>query len=192
MKIAKSDNDYHIYPKQIIEVNAIPSGNLLDIGGGGEGVIAQIGHNRVTAVDQRQDEIDEAKSNAPEAKWVCADARKLDFNNNYFDNATAFFSGMYMTEEVQEDVFKEVSRLIVRGGKFWIWDAVISYEKGPFIIYLEIHIPNGKIINTGYGKRTVDRDRNPNDVIRLLNNAGFDSNIIEENEFCFSIQATKR
>ena len=192
MKVAKSNDDYHVYPKQIVSVNEIPSGNILDIGGGGEGIIAQIGLDRITAVDQRQSEIEEAKPNAPEANWLCADARNLDFDDEYFDNATSFFSGMYMTEEVLGDVFKEVSRLLVKDGSFWLWDAVISYGKGPFIIPLEIHIPNGKIIGTGYGKRTVDRNRISSNVINLLNEAGFTSTIIEENSYWYSIQAKKK
>ena len=82
---------------QKIEIESIPEGKIIDIGGGGEGIIAQIGKERVTAIDKFQREIDEAKHKAPEAIWVLADAKKLDFSDEHFDNATSFFSIMYMS-----------------------------------------------------------------------------------------------
>ncbi len=39
---------------QKIEIKSIPEGSIVDIGGGGEGIIAQIGRERVTAVDKFQ------------------------------------------------------------------------------------------------------------------------------------------
>ncbi|MHA1199878.1 MAG: hypothetical protein ACTSQF_11170 [Candidatus Heimdallarchaeaceae archaeon] len=49
-----------VTPYQQITIKEIPTGSIIDIGAGGEGVIAQIGGKRVTAIDKRQDEIDEA------------------------------------------------------------------------------------------------------------------------------------
>ena len=192
MKVAKSNEDYFVHPKQIIKISKIPSGNLLDVGGGGEGVIAQIGRSLITAVDLHQSEIDEAKPHAPDANWLCADASDLDFPDNHFDGATAFFSGMYMNDEVLKTVFKEVHRLIPEDEKFWIWDAVISYEIGPFIIPLEIHIPSGRIISTGYGKRTVENDRTASDVIKILTDIGFDSDIKNDEEIWYFIKASRK
>ena len=43
-----------ITPIQKIQLKDIPSGTIIDIGGGGEGFIAQLGGSRVTAIDRRQ------------------------------------------------------------------------------------------------------------------------------------------
>jgi 2-polyprenyl-3-methyl-5-hydroxy-6-metoxy-1,4-benzoquinol methylase len=59
-------------PQQEIIINEIPDGKIIDIGGGGEGIIAQIGGKNVTVIDRSQNEIDEAKDKAPDAKWVVA------------------------------------------------------------------------------------------------------------------------
>ena len=103
---------------QTIPIESIPEGSIVDIGGGGEGIIGQIGGKRVTAVDKFQNEIDEVKHKAPETTWVLADAKNLDFPDEHFNNATAFFSIMYMSNEDKKAVFKEVYRVIPSGGAF--------------------------------------------------------------------------
>ena len=44
----------------VVEINSDLKGSILDIGGGGEAVIGLIYGNRVTAIDNCQEEIDEA------------------------------------------------------------------------------------------------------------------------------------
>lgn len=46
-------NTNKITPYQEIIIDEIPSGSIIDIGAGGEGVIAQVGGKRVTAIDKR-------------------------------------------------------------------------------------------------------------------------------------------
>ncbi len=192
VKIAKDRHDYFEYPRQTVKVQKIPKGTIVDIGGGGEGIIAQIGKERVTAVDKLESEINEAKPHAPEAIWILANATNLEFPNAHFDNATAFFSGMYMTDPVLEKVFEEINRVIPKGGELWIWDAKISYEIGPFIIPIRIITPIGKEIQTAYGKRRVSSDRSIEQTRNLLSQAGFTTHTEKENEFWYFIKATKR
>jgi ubiquinone/menaquinone biosynthesis C-methylase UbiE len=191
VKIAKNRKDYYEYPRQTVKIQKIPNGTIIDIGGGGEGIIAQIGKEKVTAVDKLQSEIDEGKPNAPEAIWVHADATDLEFPDAYFDNATAFFSGMYMTDSVLEKVFEEIKRLIPKNGELWIWDAEISYEIGPFIIPIRIITPAGKEIRTAYGKRQVSSNRSVERTKYLLGRVGFTTHIESANDFWFFIKAKK-
>lgn len=51
-------------PKQRISIQDLPQGSTLDIGGGGEGVIAQIGGSNVIALDKFMSEIHEAREKA--------------------------------------------------------------------------------------------------------------------------------
>ena len=116
-----------------MRIDSIPEGLVIDIGGGGEGIIAQIGKDRITAIEKRQSEIDEAKPNAPTANWVLADATDLPYADEHFDNATTFFSGMYMTMETFEKICKEILRVLKkkmqREGVFREMKQRRSYEK---------------------------------------------------------------
>ncbi len=47
-------------PKQRLVMQEIPRGRVIDIGGGGEGVIAQLGGAAVVAIDKLVSEINEA------------------------------------------------------------------------------------------------------------------------------------
>lgn len=81
-----------------IEIKEKLDGSILDIGGGGEAVIGQIYKDRVTAIDNRQEELDEAPDCCIKQLM---DATELLFPDNSFDNVTFFYTLMYMTEETQ-------------------------------------------------------------------------------------------
>ena len=172
-----------------IMIETIPTGSVVDIGGGGEGVIAQIGKEKITVIEKRQDEIDEAKSKSPTSEWVLADATSLDFDSGNFDNATAFFSGMYMTLETFDNVCKEVYRVLKNKGEFWIWDAKIAESKGLFIIRLSITLPNGKKVRTGYGSGI--KTRSLTEIEQSLRNANFQIEVISNYKKWFFLKAKK-
>ena len=174
---------------QKIAIDSIPKGSIIDIGGGGAGIIAQIGKERVTSIDKNQREIDEAKHKAPEATWVLADAKNLDFSDEQFDNATAFFSIMYMSNEDKKEVFKETYKVISQEGELWIWDAPISKEKGAFLIKIKVIFPDKTVVRTGYGVlskiQTVDVTK------KMLEDVGFRVEIIESNRQWYFLKAKK-
>ena len=175
---------------QKIILDSIPDGSVIDIGGGGEGIIAQIGNERITAVDKNQSEIDEAKPNAPRANWILADATALSYSDEYFDNATAFFSGMYMSLETFEKVCRETYRVLKNNGEFWIWDAIISNDKDLFLIRLHITLPNCKEIKTGYG--TSVKHRGTIEIKQKLVDAKFHIEMMENHGKWFFIKAIKK
>ena len=181
---------YFFIRPQKISIESIPDGSVIDIGGGGEGVIAQIGNERITAVDKHQSEIDEAKPNAPKANWILADATVLSYSDDYFDNATAFFSGMYMSMETFELVCNEVYRVLKNKGEFWIWDASISDNQNLFLIRLQITLPNGKKIKTGYGTRR--KNQNIPEITQRLIEAKFHIELTENHGKWFFIKAIKK
>jgi len=174
---------------QRIEIKSIPEKSVIDIGGGGEGIIARIGKERITAVDKYQSEIDEAKPKAPEAKWIVADARNLDFPEEYFDNATAFFSLMYMSNEDKKDVIKEVSRVLKTGGEFWVWDTSIKKAEGVFLIKIKVILPDNNIVKTAYGVSS--KQQTLVDIKRMLENTGFKVEIIEDKKKWYFLKAIK-
>ena len=174
---------------QNIFIDTIPNGSVIDIGGGGEGIIAQIGKENITVIEKRQDEIDEARSKSPTSKWILADATSLKYNNGSFDNATAFFSGMYMSIETFEEVCKEVHRVLKNNGQFWIWDAKISENKELFIIRLTITLPNGKKVRTAYGSGI--KSRGLSEIEQKLKDANFQVEVIDDQKKWFFLKAIK-
>ena len=84
-------------------------GSILDIGGGGEGIIGRLYKSAVTAIDNVQEELDEAPDCC---KKLLMDAAELDFDNESFDNATFFYSLMYMDTETKEKALKEACRVL--------------------------------------------------------------------------------
>lgn len=174
-------------PKQNIHIDTIPQGRVIDIGGGGEGVIAQAGGARVVAVDKLFSEIMEARDNAKDALWLTADATALPFDNERFDNATAFFSCMYMPEAVKEKVFADARRVLKPGGEFWIWDVPMRANGKVIAIFLQAHLPNGKKVNTGYGVRA--KDQSIERFGQLLQAAGFEWQVAEKQKHWFLIKA---
>jgi ubiquinone/menaquinone biosynthesis C-methylase UbiE len=146
-----------VKPKQHISIQEIPKGRVLDIGGGGEGVIAQAGGSGVVAIDKLISEIHEARDKAPDTRWMVADATELPYQTSCFDNATAFFSCMYIPDDVKEGVFKETWRVLKKGGEFWIWDVHMAPKSKVFAIRLRADLYDRHTINTVYGVRAKDQ-----------------------------------
>ena len=83
----------------MLTLNRELNGKILDIGGGGEGVIGRLYTNQVVAIDIRQDELDEAP--------------------------TGFEKIMFMSAEDQKRAISEAARVLVNGGEVHIWDCDI-------------------------------------------------------------------
>jgi SAM-dependent methyltransferase len=146
------------HPKLEVTVPDFPVGGLiLDIGGGGEGVIGQLKDRQVIAVDLIKRELEDAPP-GPLLKIVM-DARDLKFLDKTFATATVFFTFMYITPSDHAKVFQELHRVLRPGGRLLIWDPIFPSKADPAkprIMYpLHIKLPQ-KEINTGYGVRIAE------------------------------------
>ena len=94
-----------------IEIKEKLTGSILDIGGGGEAVIGQIYKDRVTAIDNCKEELEEAPDCCSKQLM---DATELSFPDDSFDNVTFFYTLMYMTAEEQSS--DSVVRLLESAG----------------------------------------------------------------------------
>jgi len=126
-------------------------GRILDIGGGGEGIIGQLKGKRVVAIDLRESELIEA---APgDYLKIVMDAKELKFLDESFETITAFFTFMYAPLFDHKKIFREIYRVLKNGGAFVMWDLTIPKRdirsKNYFGVNLEVTIGDKKI-STGY------------------------------------------
>lgn len=139
------------------------NGSILDIGGGGEGMIGQLYGQQVVAIDKLQEELDEAPC---ACKKLRMDAADLQFENASFDHVTSFFTLMYMNAAAQQQAIREAARVLKPGGTLHIWDAEIATAyPDPFCVDLDIAIGE-KQIHTTYG--IVKQDGQTGDGIEAL------------------------
>jgi ubiquinone/menaquinone biosynthesis C-methylase UbiE len=171
---------YVIENQQVIVETEINGDRILDIGGGGEGVIGLCYGKRVIAIDPRKDELVEAPDGPLK---IVMDATELSFLENSFDAATSFFTLMYINKSEHEKVFNEIYRVLKKDGEFILWDAVIPKYDGDikdiFVIQLEIITPV-KEIKSGYGVIRKDKEQDIEYFIKLGEQIGF--KVIEREE----------
>ncbi len=142
----------HNYERQSLKVEDFDAaGYVLDIGGGGEGIIGRLKPSQVVAIDLYKRELEDSPAGPLK---IVMDATDLKFLDGSFNTVTAFYSLMYMKAEIQKKVFAEVARVLKPGGRWLIWDAVIptavdSDTKGP-VFYFEFKLPK-ETVRTGYG-----------------------------------------
>jgi len=104
--------------KQDVFVNDFDaSGFILDIGGGGEGIVGQLKGKQVIAIDPNKGELEEA---ADGPSKIIMDAGNRLFLDDTFEVVTSFFTLMYIRGSEQARVFEEVYRVLEPKGRFLI------------------------------------------------------------------------
>jgi ubiquinone/menaquinone biosynthesis C-methylase UbiE len=163
------------HPRLEVSLTVFPArGLILDIGGGGEGIIGQLKGKQVVAVDLIKRELEDAPG-SPLIKIVM-DARDLKFLDKTFATTTVFFTFMYISPEDHEKVLQEIHRVLEPGGRLLIWDVVFpkkTDERQLYVHYpLSVKLP-GKDITTGYGVRIAE-GQGADHFIALAKKTGFE------------------
>jgi SAM-dependent methyltransferase len=170
-----SKDRFYRFEMQEVTVHDFDSrGYILDIGGGGEGVIGRLKGEQVIAIDISKRELQDA----PEGPLkVIMDARDLQFLDGTFNTATSFFTLMYIHGSDHEQVFKEIFRVLAPGGSFLIW--YVLYPKRTVedidiaVVPLKVILP-GKELQTGYGSGWPKNGRDHQYYINLAKSTGFE------------------
>lgn len=150
-------------------------GLILDIGGGGRGVIGELKGQQVIAIDPSKPELEGAVDGPLK---IIMDATNLQFLDETFHTATSFYTLMYMkTFDAHEKVFGEVYRVLASGGRFLIWDANfptrLDKQKDIAVFPLTVKLPKEEIDAT-YGALWPENGRIVSYYVQLADNAGFE------------------
>lgn len=182
---------YVVENQKVTIEKEIKGDKILDIGGGGEGIIGLCYGDRVVTIDPRKDELEEAPDGPLK---IVMDARELSFLANSFDAVTSFFTLMYIDKVDHEKVITEVYRVLKQDGEFILWDAVIpKYDnsiKDIFVVQLEIKIMN-ELIKTGYGVLRKDREQDMEYYVKIGERVGFKVIKEEQQEQIFKVTFKK-
>ena len=168
-------SQFYVLPMQEIILPDIDNkgGWILDIGGGGEGIIGLLKGRDVVAIDMQMEELTETTNDALK---VVMDARDLQFIDESFTVATVYFTFVYIPEEDFEGILKELWRVLKPGGEVLIWDVVLrippeEQEKDKFVIFLKTIFPTGLENETGYGGKL--REQDADSILKPAQKVGF-------------------
>ncbi|MFW9843502.1 MAG: class I SAM-dependent methyltransferase [Candidatus Thorarchaeota archaeon] len=155
-------SQYFVIPQQEIHLSDFNNHGdwILDLGGGGEGIIGMMKGRDVIAIDRRKDELEETSNDALK---IVMDMNELNFLDGTFSTVTAFFTFMYIPEVNFEGILKEVWRVMKSGAELLVWEPIFKIppdekDKKNAVIPLSIHFPDGRTNQTGYGGRLRDQD----------------------------------
>jgi len=160
------------------------SGSILDLGGGGEGIVGRVYGAQVMAIDIRSEELEEAPSGS---RKMVMDACALTFCEATFDNVTAFYFFMYLDKARHKEAIREAYRVLKPGGQMIIWDTEIDAAwPEPFITELQVDA-DGTPVQVTYGVGKDNASQNADWLEGLLIAAGFQKHSRVESQGHFQL-----
>jgi ubiquinone/menaquinone biosynthesis C-methylase UbiE len=184
---------FFIFPQVEIDIEDFDyEGYILDIGGGGEGVIGQLKGKDVIAVDISKKELEEA---ADGPLKIVMDARELQFLDESFSTVTAFFSLMYVRQrEDQIKILEEAWRVLKPNGTLHLWEVDLSErphtEKEFYLVHLFYRLGDD-VTESGFGQRWPEEPRSEDHYITMAKEVGFRYASIERNKNTFYAKLIK-
>ena len=179
-------------PVQKIELTNLPrEGVILDIGGGGEGLVSRIETSRVCAVDINLYKIRDARIYGQVSQWILSDGRMLSVKDAMFEVATLWFALGYVRGWASKaQVVSEVARVLKKSGYISILGAKIICPEARYVLRAHLHFPDGTVSQMSYGMGG-GQDQSIETVTKLLRETGYGEITCEDNDHWFSIEATK-
>jgi SAM-dependent methyltransferase len=148
--------------KQFASENKL-KGKMIDLGcGPGQTTkfLAENGATDILGTDLSPGMIDKAKQLNPSLHFQTANMLKLDFPDQYFASAVAFYAIVHFNEEQLNTAFAEISRVLITGGQF-----LFSFHIGDEIVSLNEFL--GVKVDIDFYFFQIEK------VIEALENAGF-------------------
>lgn len=179
-------------PIQYVQLKMIVGGKrILDVGGGGEGLVARVAGSRVCVVDINIDKIREARIHEEQANWFNCDGASLCFKSASFDMAMLWFSLGYMRSwHLKESILQEVNRVLAQEGRLSIWACRIDCEEPGLLLRTDIVFPDGTLSRFGFGLAG-QQNQTLDTVSKMLASSGFQIERSHEEGYIFNIDCRK-
>ncbi len=179
-------------PEQEIALQRLEGdGLILDIGGGGEGLVSRIEGNRVCALDIRLSEIREAQIHGHSSNWFVGDGGSLCFKDEVFDIVTMWFSLGYMSDwNTKSAVLEAAHQVLKKKGRLSILASHIPESGASLIFWGKFTLPDGILSKTGYGVRGGQNQTLPR-ILELATKTGFGQHQYEDHNAWFKIDSVK-
>jgi SAM-dependent methyltransferase len=187
---AQLEQVHQLPPQQLTLEPVRAEGLILDIGGGGEGVIGQLNGPQVVAIDIDERELLDAP---PGPLKLVMDARKLTFVPESFNTTTVFFTFMYMKGPDHETVLRQIRRVLRPGGRVLIWD--VNFRDRPpdkkYALFRYTAQLPGKEVRSGYGVPWPDGVQDIGYWVALAEKVGFEVGARKDEGVWFHLELTK-
>lgn len=179
-------------PVQKIQLPRIENpGHVLDIGGGGEGLVSRIEGTRVIALDLNMNKIRGAMIHNPASVWIACDGRQLCIQDSAVENVTLWFSLSYMKDnDTKKTVLEESFRVLRPGGRISILGCHIGCEEERLVFRAEFQLPDGDVSKISYAVYR-GQGQTLDGISRMLVESGFDIIETESHEFWFRVLGCK-
>jgi ubiquinone/menaquinone biosynthesis C-methylase UbiE len=186
-----ADRFYSLEPREVVLPDFKAEGYVLDIGGGGAGVIGRLKPSQVIAIDLFKRELEEAPAGPLK---IVMDAKDLKFLDGSFRTATSFFTLMFVKQENQKKVMEEVYRVLSPGGRFLVWDADIperlDKERDIAVFRIVVKLPKEEV-KTGYGTPWPQPAYSAAYYTRIAREVGFQVRETRQEKGWFLLELTK-
>lgn len=174
-------------------------GNILDLGYKSEGIIYRAINinNRINNKEHKESPSDLENAVALEYKdkndynWLYGKPYKLPFDENSFDIITMFFSIPKTNLRILKRSFNEISRVLKKQGKLFLWD--FNYSNKNILINKKIivKLPDSSYTDIKIQKLSFFNNRGIEIILPILEE-NFNIYLKTNNSECFCIEAIKK
>lgn len=102
---------------------------ILDLGcGNGIPVSKILSKYKLTGIDISEKQIEQAKSNVPNAKFICTDILEFDFKHNYWDAIVSYYAIFHLKKDEQLILFDKMAKGLRLGGYFLLTLTLLNEQ----------------------------------------------------------------
>ena len=187
------ENEDFVLERQSIDLSGLSlKGRILDVGGGGEGMIGRLFPQSVISIDNRYDELEEAPCDTIK---IVMDACDMKFLDGTFDTACCFYTLMYIRKDKWKQLFAELYRVLRPGANLLVWDTIIPAKPVDgekfLLVPTSVQLSPEHILKPCYGVVWEGRQATAQDYLETATDQGFSVNELKEYGMGFHISFTK-